>query len=79
MLWIWHIPDWFEVLFVCDWDAFAWKAVRRNGVVLPAMWHVNLATVLLRSSLVNTDSLLGIRPLAKFSALFVKEMLSSGL
>lgn len=77
VLQIWHMPDSFELLFICDWVACACKAVRRNGVVLPEMWHVNLATVWPRSSLVSTDSLLGTKPLAKFSALFIKEMLNS--
>lgn len=73
VLWIWHIPDWFELLFVCDWEACAWKAVRRHDVVLQAMWHVNLAMVLLGNRVVSTHFLLGTKPSAKFSALFLKE------
>ena len=77
VLWIWHIPDWFELVFVCDREAYAWKAVRRDDVAQPAMWHVNLVSVLLRSSVVSTDFLLGTKPSAKFSALVLKETWSS--
>lgn len=38
LLWIWHIPDWFELLFICAWETCAGKTVRRDDVVLPATW-----------------------------------------
>lgn len=34
-LWIWHTPDWFELLVVRDWGACTWKAARRGDEVLP--------------------------------------------